>query len=219
MKMASMTGTDVHWARSGLLVAPLGTDGDGCELPSWVPRSYCPVMGPRYCRLPVSVAPMQQGARPAPHPSDEISDLDLKIIEELQGDGRRPYTQIAAQLGVSEAAVRARTNRLMERGRAADRRRGGSAEAGLRPDGVDRRGLRRRPAARGGQRDRPAARGHLRGRHGGRVRPPGRGRVSRQRVAARRSLPRSCARSMACGRRKRSSTYRIVKQSYHWGSP
>jgi len=59
---------------------------------------------------------MQQGARPAPHPSDEISDLDLKIIEELQGDGRRPYTQMASKLGVSEAAVRARTNRLMERG-------------------------------------------------------------------------------------------------------
>src|SRR5262245_34576262 len=60
---------------------------------------------------------MQQGARmAAAHPSDEISDLDLKIIEELQGDGRRPFTQIAAQLGVSEAAVRARTSRLMERG-------------------------------------------------------------------------------------------------------
>jgi Lrp/AsnC family transcriptional regulator, regulator for asnA, asnC and gidA len=32
------------------------------------------------------------------------------------GDGRRPFTQIAADLGVSEAAVRARTNRLIERG-------------------------------------------------------------------------------------------------------
>ena len=31
-------------------------------------------------------------------------------------DGRRPFTQIAAALGVSEAAVRARTNRLVERG-------------------------------------------------------------------------------------------------------
>src|SRR6188508_1515604 len=60
---------------------------------------------------------MQQGARAqGPHPAEEISDLDLKIIEELQGDGRRPFTQIAAQLGVSEAAVRARTNRLIERG-------------------------------------------------------------------------------------------------------
>jgi Lrp/AsnC family transcriptional regulator for asnA, asnC and gidA len=47
---------------------------------------------------------------------DEISDLDKRIIEHLQQDGRRPFTQIAAELGVSEAAVRARTNRLVARG-------------------------------------------------------------------------------------------------------
>ena len=47
---------------------------------------------------------------------EEVSDLDKRIIEHLQADGRRPYTQIAADLGVSEAAVRARTNRLIERG-------------------------------------------------------------------------------------------------------
>jgi Lrp/AsnC family transcriptional regulator for asnA, asnC and gidA len=46
---------------------------------------------------------------------DEVSPLDQKIIEHLQEDGRRPFTQIAAELGVSEAAVRARTNRLIER--------------------------------------------------------------------------------------------------------
>ena len=48
--------------------------------------------------------------------SDEVSALDKRIIEHLQQDGRRPFTQIAAELGVSEAAVRARTNRLVERG-------------------------------------------------------------------------------------------------------
>ena len=48
--------------------------------------------------------------------TDEVSPLDKRIIEHLQADGRRPYTQIAADLGVSEAAVRARTNRLIERG-------------------------------------------------------------------------------------------------------
>ena len=48
--------------------------------------------------------------------SDEVSVLDKRIIEHLQTDGRRPFTQIAADLGVSEAAVRARTNRLIERG-------------------------------------------------------------------------------------------------------
>jgi Lrp/AsnC family transcriptional regulator for asnA, asnC and gidA len=45
-----------------------------------------------------------------------VSALDKRIIEHLQQDGRRPFTQIAADLGVSEAAVRARTNRLVERG-------------------------------------------------------------------------------------------------------
>lgn len=48
--------------------------------------------------------------------SDDVSDLDKRIIEHLQEDGRRPFTQIAHELGVSEAAVRARTNRLVERG-------------------------------------------------------------------------------------------------------
>jgi Lrp/AsnC family transcriptional regulator for asnA, asnC and gidA len=47
---------------------------------------------------------------------DEVSVLDKRIIEHLQQDGRRPFTQIAGDLGVSEAAVRARTNRLVERG-------------------------------------------------------------------------------------------------------
>ncbi len=47
---------------------------------------------------------------------EELSPLDKQIIEHLQRDGRRPFTQIAADLGVSEAAVRARTNRLIERG-------------------------------------------------------------------------------------------------------
>ena len=46
----------------------------------------------------------------------DVADLDKRIIEQLQEDGRRPFTQIAADLGVSEAAVRARTNRLIDRG-------------------------------------------------------------------------------------------------------
>src|SRR6478736_7227965 len=48
--------------------------------------------------------------------ADDVSALDKRIIEHLQADGRRPFTQIAAELGVSEAAVRARTNRLIEKG-------------------------------------------------------------------------------------------------------
>jgi Lrp/AsnC family transcriptional regulator, regulator for asnA, asnC and gidA len=46
----------------------------------------------------------------------EVSELDKRIIEHLQQDGRRAFTQIAVDLGVSEAAVRARTNRLIEKG-------------------------------------------------------------------------------------------------------
>jgi Lrp/AsnC family transcriptional regulator for asnA, asnC and gidA len=53
---------------------------------------------------------------PTSRTGDEISTLDKRIIEHLQQDGRRPFTQIAAELGVSEAAVRARTNRLVDRG-------------------------------------------------------------------------------------------------------
>jgi Lrp/AsnC family transcriptional regulator, regulator for asnA, asnC and gidA len=55
--------------------------------------------------------------RPAtPRGGDEVSPLDKRIIEHLQHDGRKPFTQIATELEVSEAAVRARTNRLVERG-------------------------------------------------------------------------------------------------------
>ncbi len=45
-----------------------------------------------------------------------VSEIDKRIIEHLQEDGRRPFTQIAAALGLSESAVRARTNRLVEQG-------------------------------------------------------------------------------------------------------
>jgi Lrp/AsnC family transcriptional regulator for asnA, asnC and gidA len=48
--------------------------------------------------------------------SADVTELDKRIIEHLQQDGRRAFTRIAADLGVSEAAVRARTSRLIERG-------------------------------------------------------------------------------------------------------
>ena len=60
---------------------------------------------------------MSQGQeRAAGHRGEDISTLDRRIIEQLQRDGRRPFTAIAADLGISEAAVRARANRLIERG-------------------------------------------------------------------------------------------------------
>src|SRR5436309_16015481 len=54
--------------------------------------------------------------RPGGRGGEEVSALDKRIIEHLQQDGRRAFTQIASDLGVSEAAVRARTNRLIEKG-------------------------------------------------------------------------------------------------------
>lgn len=45
-----------------------------------------------------------------------VTALDRSILDQLQRDGRRPYTQIAADLGVSESTVRQHTERLIERG-------------------------------------------------------------------------------------------------------
>ena len=51
--------------------------------------------------------------RPAPVPLDEISKA---IIEQLQQDGRRPYASIGKAVGLSEAAVRQRVQRLQDSG-------------------------------------------------------------------------------------------------------
>ena len=45
-----------------------------------------------------------------------LDDFDKRIIEQLQQDGRRPYTQIAPAVGLSEAAVRQRVQRLIDSG-------------------------------------------------------------------------------------------------------
>ena len=52
-------------------------------------------------------------AAPIRQPLDEVS---RKIIEQLQQDGRRPYAAIAASVGLSEAAVRQRVQRLVRSG-------------------------------------------------------------------------------------------------------
>ena len=43
---------------------------------------------------------------------DAIDDVDKRIIAALQSDARRPNTEIARQLGVAEATVRKRIDRL-----------------------------------------------------------------------------------------------------------
>lgn len=53
---------------------------------------------------------MRGASRPADKPYDE---LDRQIIAVLQEDGRRPNTEIAQQLGVTETTVRKRIGRLV----------------------------------------------------------------------------------------------------------
>lgn len=45
-----------------------------------------------------------------------LDDVSKAIIEQLQEDGRRPYATIGRAVGLSEAAVRQRVQRLLEQG-------------------------------------------------------------------------------------------------------
>jgi Lrp/AsnC family transcriptional regulator for asnA, asnC and gidA len=45
-----------------------------------------------------------------------LDDIAKAIIEQLQEDGRRPYAAIGQAVGLSEAAVRQRVQRLVESG-------------------------------------------------------------------------------------------------------
>lgn len=45
-----------------------------------------------------------------------LDEVDQRIIEALQADGRRPYNRIAGEIGVSEGSVRYRVGRLEEAG-------------------------------------------------------------------------------------------------------
>jgi Lrp/AsnC family transcriptional regulator, regulator for asnA, asnC and gidA len=44
----------------------------------------------------------------------DLDEADKSLVELLQRDGRLPYTRLAAQVGLSEAAVRQRVQRLIE---------------------------------------------------------------------------------------------------------
>jgi Lrp/AsnC family transcriptional regulator for asnA, asnC and gidA len=50
------------------------------------------------------------------NPAVVIDDIDKALVEALQQDGRLPYTKLAGQVGLSEAAVRQRVQRLIESG-------------------------------------------------------------------------------------------------------
>ena len=48
--------------------------------------------------------------------SRSLDDVSKRIVEQLQQDGRRPYATIAKAVGLSEAAVRQRVQRLLDGG-------------------------------------------------------------------------------------------------------
>ena len=57
---------------------------------------------------------MDRDERPAATVPALLDDLNKAIIEQLQQDGRRSYAAIAKAVGLSEAAVRQRVQRLLD---------------------------------------------------------------------------------------------------------
>jgi Lrp/AsnC family transcriptional regulator for asnA, asnC and gidA len=58
---------------------------------------------------------VQRPARPR-NTSYQLDNVSKRIIEQLQEDGRRPYATIGKAVGLSEAAVRQRVQRLLDSG-------------------------------------------------------------------------------------------------------
>lgn len=52
----------------------------------------------------------------APHRYQQLDPTDRAIVDALRQDGRRPYREIARDLGVSESKVRKRAKRLLDSG-------------------------------------------------------------------------------------------------------
>ncbi len=61
------------------------------------------------------VAP-QRHSRGVPATTTTLDSANRAIIEQLQADGRRSYAAIATAVGLSEAAVRQRVQRLLDSG-------------------------------------------------------------------------------------------------------
>jgi Lrp/AsnC family transcriptional regulator, regulator for asnA, asnC and gidA len=77
-------------------------------------------MPTRNTRIP-AVKPLVQAGGSAGKPRkrqahEPLDAINRSIIIELQNDGRRSYTAIAEKVGLSEAAVRQRVQRLMDDG-------------------------------------------------------------------------------------------------------
>ena len=65
---------------------------------------------------PLRLAPHADPRRGAVAPARKVDDLDRRLIEALQENGRESFRRIATRLGVSEATVRARYTRLTSEG-------------------------------------------------------------------------------------------------------
>lgn len=59
---------------------------------------------------------MTVSATPQSSATGNLDDIDSRVIAALQAEGRRPYSRIAADLGVSESVVRYRVQRLEQAG-------------------------------------------------------------------------------------------------------
>lgn len=63
-----------------------------------------------------SVASRSADSRTGSGSSSTVDAVSLAIIEQLQEDGRRPYAAIGKAVGLSEAAVRQRVQKLLDQG-------------------------------------------------------------------------------------------------------
>jgi Lrp/AsnC family transcriptional regulator for asnA, asnC and gidA len=54
--------------------------------------------------------------RGQPAPGSGVDDVGKRLIEELQQDGRRSYAALAKTVGLSEAAIRQRVQRMVDSG-------------------------------------------------------------------------------------------------------
>ncbi|MFJ1900808.1 MULTISPECIES: Lrp/AsnC family transcriptional regulator [unclassified Streptomyces] len=63
-----------------------------------------------------SVASRSADTRTGNGSSSTVDAVSLAIIEQLQEDGRRPYAAIGKAVGLSEAAVRQRVQKLLDQG-------------------------------------------------------------------------------------------------------
>ena len=71
--------------------------------------------GPRRTQA-IALGPEGSARRGPVAPARRVDELDRRIIEALQGNGRASFRRIAAGLDVSEATVRARYGRLVSAG-------------------------------------------------------------------------------------------------------